>query len=220
MSRILVVEDNERIARFVERGLSAAGHRVEVAYSGLAALEIVRSGHLDLIVLDLGLPDIDGLEVLGTLRSEGSKVPVIILTARGDVPDKVVGFDAGADDYLTKPFAFAELLVRVRARLRVTEPGEAVELWHGDLRLDLRTRQVSAPGLGDRELSAREYALLEVLLRDPDRVFSREELLDRVWGINFDPHSNVVEVYVRYLRLKIGAARITTVRGGGYRMTP
>jgi DNA-binding response OmpR family regulator len=218
MSRILVVEDEERIARFMERGLRAAGHTVEVAADGARALAAVRASAPDLVVLDLGLPDIDGLEVLSTLRGEGHRMPVVILTARDDVADKVTGFESGADDYVTKPFAFEELLVRVRARLREQGRNQPQELVHGDLRLDLRTHRVRTPDLGERELSAREFALLEALMRHPGAIRSREELLDRVWGFDFDPGSNVVEVYIRYLRRKVGADRIRTVRGAGYRM--
>jgi DNA-binding response OmpR family regulator len=218
MSRLLVVEDEERIARFVERGLRAAGHSVEVVGDGSSALLAVRNGAPDLVVLDLGLPDIDGLEVLATIRAEGHRMPVILLTARDEVADKVLGFEGGADDYLTKPFAFEELLVRVRARLRVVGRVEAQELVHGDLKLDLRARRVSTPDMGVPELSNREFALLETLMRHPGAIRSREELLDRVWGFDFDPGSNVVEVYIRYLRKKVGAQRIRTLRGSGYRM--
>jgi DNA-binding response OmpR family regulator len=218
MSRLLVVEDEERIARFVERGLRAAGHSVEVVGDGSSALLAVRNGAPDLVVLDLGLPDIDGLEVLATIRAEGHRMPVILLTARDEVADKVLGFEGGADDYLTKPFAFEELLVRVRARLRVVGRVEAQELVHGDLKLDLRARRVSTPDMGEHELSNREFALLETLMRHPGAIRSREELLDRVWGFDFDPGSNVVEVYIRYLRKKVGAQRIRTLRGSGYRM--
>jgi two-component system, OmpR family, copper resistance phosphate regulon response regulator CusR len=143
---------------------------------------------------------------------------VVLLTARDEVADKVLGFEGGADDYLTKPFAFEELLVRVRARLRVMGRVEAQELVHGDLRLDLRARRVTTPDLGEHELSNREFALLETLMRHPGAIRSREELLDRVWGFDFDPGSNVVEVYIRYLRRKVGAHRIRTLRGSGYRM--
>lgn len=224
MSRLLVVEDNERIAQFVERGLRAAGYEVDVVREGRGALMAARTTEPDLIVLDLGLPDIDGLEVLGTLRADGLRMPVIILTARGEIPDKVEGFEAGADDYLTKPFAFPELLMRVRARLREAPRAEAREesreLRHGDLRLDLLSRVASTPENGDRELSSREFTLLETLMREPTRVFTREDLLNDVWGLDFDPGSNVVEVYIRYLRRKIGTERIQTVRGGGYGMAP
>jgi two-component system, OmpR family, response regulator len=222
MSRLLVVEDNERIAEFVGRGLRSAGYDVDVVGDGRAALAAARGAAPDMIVLDLGLPDIDGLEVLATLRADGLAMPVLVLTARGEVPDKVLGFERGADDYLTKPFAFPELLMRVRARLRRParqEPGDdARELRHGDLRLDLLARRTVTPEMGERELSSREFALLETLMRAPERVFSREELLCDVWGLDFDPGSNVVEVYIRYLRRKIGNDRIRTVRGGGYGM--
>jgi len=218
VSRVLVVEDEERIALFVQRGLRAAGYAVEVAGDGAGALAAVRGGAPDLVVLDLGLPDVDGLEVLATMRGEGHRMPVIVLTARDEVADKVVGFERGADDYVTKPFAFEELLVRVRARLRTTGRAEAQELVHGDLRLDLRTRRARTPDRGEHELSGREFALLEALMRHPGTIRSREELLDRVWGFDFDPGSNVVEVYIRYLRQKVGADRIKTVRGSGYRM--
>ena len=218
MSRILVVEDEERIARFMERGLRAAGYAVEVAPDGASALAAARSRPPDLVVLDLGLPDIDGLEVLTALRGEGRRMPVVILTARDGVPDKVGGFEAGADDYVTKPFAFEELLVRIRARLRERGRRQPTELVHRDLHLDLRSRRVRTPEHGEQELSAREFALLEALMSRPGVIRSREELLDRVWGFDFDPGSNVVEVYVRYLRRKVGAHRIRTVRGAGYRM--
>jgi len=218
MSRVLVVEDEARIALFVERGLRAVGHTVETVGTGAAALTAVRSGAPDLIVLDLGLPDMDGLDVLSNIRGEGHRMPVVILTARDDVSDKVTGFEAGADDYIAKPFAFEELLARVRARLRETGRSESHELVHDEVRLDLRSRRVRTPDQGEHELSGREFALLEALMRHPGAIRSREELLDRVWGFDFDPGSNVVEVYIRYLRKKIGADRIHTVRGSGYRM--
>ena len=220
MSRVLVAEDEERIARFVERGLRAAGYAVDVAGDATQALAAVRAGAPDLMVLDLGLPDTDGLDLLAVLRGEGHRMPVIVLTARDGVADKVAGFERGADDYITKPFAFEELLARVRARLRDSGRAEAQELVHGDLRLDLRTRRAVTPDLGTAELSAREFALLEALMRHPGAIRSREELLDRVWGFDFDPGSNVVEVYIRYLRKKVGAGRIRTVRGSGYMLAP
>lgn len=217
---ILLIEDNARIGRFVERGLDAAGYSVEIAVTGRGGLAALRETPPDLVILDLGLPDIDGMEVLATLRGDGHDMPVVILTARGEVPDKIAGFTAGADDYLTKPFAVAELLVRVQARLRprATTRSTPESLNHGALTLDLHSRVVTAPDIGERELSNREFALLEALMRKPGVTHTREELLERVWGINFDPQSNVVDVYVRYLRLKVGAHRIETVRGGGYRM--
>lgn len=218
-TRILVIEDNQRIAHFVDKGFASAGYAVEICRDGASGLRAVTGSRPDLVVLDLGLPDMDGMEVLGLIRAGGHTMPVIVLTARSDIPDRVAGFEAGADDYMTKPFAFAELLVRVRARLR-EEPraSEMQELVHGDLHLNVRARRATTPDLGERELSNREYALLERLMLRPAETHSREELLRAVWGIDFDPQSNVVDVYVRYLRLKIGTHRIETVRGDGYRL--
>ncbi len=218
MSRILVVEDEERIARFVERGLRAAGHSVDVAATGQAALAAIRVGRPDLIVLDLGLPDMNGVDLLRDLRGSGHTMPVIILSARDEVPDKVGGFESGADDYVTKPFAFEELLMRVGARLRESGSTPVHELVAGDVHLDLQSHRVTTPDHGTAELSKREFALLEALMRSPGAIRSREELLDRVWGYDFDPGSNVVEVYIAYLRRKIGSKCIRTVRGSGYRM--
>ena len=217
-TRILVIEDNQRIAHFVRKGFTTAGYAVDVCRDGASGLRALRAVPPQLVVLDLGLPDLDGMEVLATVRSEGHAMPIVVLTARGEIPDRVAGFESGADDYMTKPFAFAELLARVRARLREEPRGEPDELVNGDLRLNLRTRRVRTPDLGERELSNREYTLLERLMLHPDETHSREDLLRAVWGIDFDPQSNVVDVYVRYLRLKIGAHRIETVRGDGYRM--
>jgi DNA-binding response OmpR family regulator len=217
-TRILVIEDNQRIAHFVEKGFTSSGYVVEVCRDGGSGLEALRATPPDLVVLDLGLPDMDGMEVLATLRTEGHAMPVVVLTARGEIPDRVAGFESGADDYMTKPFAFAELLVRVRARLREEPRGESQELVHGDLSLHVRTRQAHTPDLGARELSNREYALLERMMLRPAETHTREDLLRAVWGIDFDPQSNVVDVYIRYLRIKIGSHRIETVRGGGYRM--
>jgi DNA-binding response OmpR family regulator len=172
---------------------------------------------LDAVVLDLGLPDIDGTEVLRRLRARERAVPVVVLTARGEVGDRVRGLDLGADDYLVKPFAFEELLARLRARLRVRDHQDPVELRVGTVTLNLRTRRAK---VGEREvdLSAREFALLEVFLRHPGQVLAREQLLSQVWGLGFDPESNVVDVYVRHLRRKLGDGVITTVRGMGYRL--
>ena len=220
MSRILIAEDEQRIAAFVERGLRAAGLQPTVVVDGAAALDAARSGEHDLLILDLGLPLLDGFSVLRSLRNGGSRLPVIILTARRDTTTTVSGLENGADDYVPKPFSFDELLARIRLRLRSESPGaDPSVLRFGDLALDLRSRRVSAAGRAT-ELSAREFALLETFLRNPDHVLSREQLLSRVWGYDFDPGSNVVDVYVRYLRRKIGAARIETVRGVGYRLTP
>ena len=218
MSRILLVEDEPRITAFLEKGLRAAGHSTTAVGRGEDAVSLVLSGEVDLVVLDLGLPGIDGYEVLRRLRAAGRSEPVIILTARDTVDDTVAGLDLGADDYLTKPFRFEELLARVRARLR-EQPSVAETVLATDLlRLDLRTRRVTVDGR-EVELTAREFALLEAFLRHPGQVLSREQLLSRVWGYDFDPGSNVVDVYVRYLRRKLGPEMIETVRGMGYRLT-
>lgn len=219
MSRILIVEDEERIATFVDKGLRAAGHATERASRGDEALELLRSIDVDLVLLDVGLPGMDGFEVLRALRGSGSRVPVIMLTAHSSLEDTVQGLDGGADDYIPKPFRFDELLARVRVRLRDAPrtAADPSELRHGSLSLDVRSRRAAVDGVAV-ELSAREFALAEEFLRHPDQVLSREQLLSRVWGYDFDPGSNVVDVYVRYLRAKLGAQRIETVRGMGYRL--
>lgn len=184
---------------------------------GVSAYEYGRGRDFDLLILDLGLPGHDGLTVLRKLREARITLPVVILSARDSVSDIVSGLENGADDYLVKPFAFDELLARVRLRLRREEPAENFLLRVGDLLLDLRTRRAQA---GERvtDLSAREFALAEILMRNPDRVLSREQLLSHVWGFDYDPGSNIVDVYIRYLRRKIGADRVQTVRGVGYRL--
>jgi DNA-binding response OmpR family regulator len=217
MSRILVAEDEAGIARFVEKGLRAAGYHVTVVGDGRAALEGIRAGGADLVLLDVGLPGIDGFEVLRIARAEGSTLPIIMLTARTSTADTVAGLDGGASDYVPKPFKFDELLARVRSRLRDADAAPVTSLERGDLVLDLHSRRVRV-GPREVELSAREFALAEEFLRHPDQVLSREQLLSRVWGYDFDPGSNVVDVYVRYLRGKVGADRIETVRGMGYRL--
>jgi two-component system, OmpR family, response regulator QseB len=219
MSRILIAEDEERIASFIERGLQASGFTTKVARDGEAALSLARSGRFDLMILDLGLPQQDGLDVLHSLRDEGRAIPVVILTARSSVSEVVVGFEGGADDYITKPFSFEELLVRVRARLRKegSTPSETPVLKAGDVELDLRTRRITLEGQ-TVELSAREFALAEMFFQHVGHVLSREQLLSRVWGYDFDPGSNVVDVYVGYLRKKLGKDRIVNVRGMGYRL--
>lgn len=217
MTHVLIVEDEERIVSFVRRGLGAAGYTSSSTSSGLEALRLLRAGGVDLVLLDIGLPDITGLEVLAQLREEGSTVPVIALTARDSARDLVAGLDGGADDYIPKPFTFDELLARIRARIRDRDRAVSTRIDHGDLVLDLLERRVT---VGDRdvELSTREFALAEELMRHAGQVLSREQLLSRVWGYDFDPGSNVVDVYVRYLRSKLGAERIETVRGSGYRL--
>ncbi|MEO3891801.1 response regulator transcription factor [Nonomuraea sp. B5E05] len=217
MNRILIAEDESRIASFVEKGLRANGFVTAVVGDGIAAYDLACAGGFDLLILDIGLPLSDGFTVLRRLRESRVTMPVIILTARDSVSDTVAGLEGGADDYIAKPFAFEELLARVRLRLRAERTPEVTVLRVSDLSLDLRTRRAY---VGDRavDLSAREFALAEIFCRHPDQVLTREQLLSHVWGFDFDPGSNVVDVYVRYLRRKIGAERIETVRGTGYRM--
>ncbi len=220
MNRILVAEDEPRIASFLESGLSSNGFVVTVVGDGESAYQYARTGAFDLMVLDLGLPVTDGLTVLRLLRAEKVDLPVVVLTARDSVAETVTGLESGADDYIRKPFGFDELLARVRLRIR--EPGRAPEttmLRAGDLTLDLRTRRVLLDGgATEVELTAREFALAEAFFRHVDQVLTREQLLSQVWGLDFDPGSNVVEVYVRYLRRKMGGSRIETLRGMGYRL--
>lgn len=219
MSSILIAEDEQRIARFIDKGLRANSFTTTVVEDGYSALAHALTGNHDLLVLDIGLPGRDGYAVLRELREARVALPVIILTARDGVRDTVAGLEGGADDYMTKPFRFEELLARVRLRLR-TAPGsvsEATLLSVDGLSLDLRTRRAQTDDHRTIELSAREFALLELLMRHPGQVMSREQILDHVWGYDFDPGSNVVDVYIRQLRRKIGAQRITTVRGMGYR---
>jgi two-component system copper resistance phosphate regulon response regulator CusR len=217
LSRILIAEDETRIASFLEKGLRANGFATEVAEDGDQALALARSGRFDLLILDLGLPGADGFAVLRELRRRDRRLPVVILTARDTVGDTVAGLEGGADDYVTKPFRFDELLARIRVRLRDDRGPEETLLQSGDASLDLRTRQVLVRGAA-HELSAREFALAEVFFRHPGQVLSREQLLSQVWGYDFDPQSNVVDVYVGYLRRKVGKHRITSVRGMGYRL--
>ncbi|WP_349427931.1 response regulator transcription factor [Microbacterium sp. LWS13-1.2] len=216
MTRILIVEDEPRIAAFVSRGLEAAGYETLVVEDGPEGLESALRGDADLVLLDVGLPTMDGFEVLRELRARGSAVPVIMLTARSSTRDTVTGLDAGANDYVPKPFTFEELLARVRSRLRESVPQPGVSISHGDVVLDILARRATVAGR-EIDLSAREFALAEQFLRNPGRVLSREQLLSRVWGLDFDPGSNVVDVYVRYLRGKLGSDHIVTVRGAGYR---
>jgi two-component system copper resistance phosphate regulon response regulator CusR len=215
MNRILIAEDEERIASFVRKGLSANGFTTTVVGDGPSAIDYVRTGEFDLVILDLGLPGTDGFTVLRTLREAHVTTPVIILTARDSVHDTVAGLEGGADDYMTKPFRFEELLARVRLRLRTDNSPEATVLRHADLSLDLRTRRASVAE-ATVDLTAREFVLLEMFLRHPSQVLSREQILSQVWGYDFDPGSNIVDVYVRALRRKLGQDRISTVRGMGY----
>ena len=219
MSSILIVEDEPRIVAFLTKGLKAAGFAPHTTSTGLEAVELALQTSFDLIILDVGLPDIDGFEVLQRLRGQGVTAPVIMLTARSSVADRVAGLEGGADDYMPKPFSFEELLARIRVRLRPEAAGaDQMCLTHRDMVLDLRTRALTLEGR-TVELSAREFALAETFIRHPGQVLSREQLLSAVWGLDFDPGSNVVEVYVSYLRNKLGRDRVETVRGMGYRLT-
>ena len=217
MSAILIAEDEPRIAAFVAKGLAANGFSTVVVDNGVSAAALARDEDFSLMVLDLGLPGKGGMSVLAELRQRGERMPVVILTARDEIDATIAGFETGADDYMTKPFRFEELLARIRARLRVDRLEEPTMLRVGDIVLDLRTRRVSSGGQ-TVELTAREFALAETFLRHPDQVLSRQQLLSAVWGYDFDPGSNVVDVYVRYLRRKLGPSVIETVRNMGYRL--
>lgn len=218
MTRVLIAEDEQRIVSFLQKGLRASGYSTVAVDTGPDAVALARDNAFDLLILDLGLPGLDGQEVLRRIRERGERMPVIILTARDGVEDTVASLEQGADDYMTKPFRFEELLARIRLRMRSDPLPETTVLTAGDVSLDLRTRRAS---IGSRveELTAREFALLEVFLRHPGQVLSREQLLSHVWGYDFDPGSNVVDVYVRYVRRKLGDHVIQTVRGMGYRLT-
>jgi DNA-binding response OmpR family regulator len=218
--RILVAEDERKVASFIRQGLEEEGHAVEVAADGETALTLIVDGPpYDLIVLDVMLPKRDGFSILRALRQHGLATPVLILTARDSVADKVAGLDVGADDYLTKPFAFEEFLARVRALLRRATEAKSPLLRVGDLVLDPARREVRR---GERciTLTAREYALLEYFMRNSGRVLTRPMLTEHVWGLDFDPESNVVDVYVGYVRRKIDAEGerplLKTMRGAGY----
>ncbi|WP_344198502.1 response regulator transcription factor [Aeromicrobium alkaliterrae] len=215
--RILIVEDEDRISSFVAKGLKANGFTPTVVRDGVTGLDYAVSGEFDLVVLDIGLPGMDGFAVLDRLTAERPDLPVIVLTARDSVQDTVAALEGGAADYMAKPFRFDELLARVRLRLRRTSAAESDVIEVGDVGLDLRRRVATVAGR-DVELSARELSLAEVLMRHRGQVLSREQLLSHVWGYDFDPGSNVVDVYVGYLRKKLGADLVRTVRGIGYRI--
>ena len=218
--RILAVEDEPAILRMLERGLEAAGHQVLTASSGEDGALLAMDDGLDLVLLDISLPEISGHEVLSRIRARRADLPVLMLTARDDLDNKVRALDGGADDYLTKPFSFEELLARIRALTRRADQASAAQLEIADVRLDLLARRAWR---GERviELSNREFTLLEYLMRHPSQVLSRTQILFAVWEYDADPSSNVVDVYVRYLRRKLGEpSPISTVRGAGYRYDP
>jgi DNA-binding response OmpR family regulator len=220
MNRILLVEDEIHIVTPVQKGLRAQGFVTAIAQTGQQAIEMAKDVDFDLMVLDLGLPDMDGWAVLKNLRQRGEQMPIIILTARDDIRDKVAGLEGGANDYVTKPFIFQELLARIRLRLRENQVAPVTEeqiLTLGKISLNLHTHQVT---VGDRsvELATREFTLLETLMKNPGLAMSREQLLKEVWGYDYDPGTNIVDVYVGYLRKKMGNRAIETVRGVGYRL--
>ena len=217
MTRILIAEDEGRIVSFLEKGLRANGYSTIAVDNGIDARALARDESFDLLILDLGLPGLDGRQVLRDIRHRGERMPVIVLTARDGVADTVGSLEDGADDYVTKPFRFEELQARIRLRLRTESLQESTVLTAGTLALDLRSRRASYDSR-TIELTAREFALLETFLRHAGQVLSRQQLLSHVWGYDFDPGSNVVDVYVRYLRRKIGDETIETVRGIGYRL--
>src|SRR5436309_676156 len=221
--RILVVEDEPKMAGLLRRGLVEEGYAVDVAANGTDGLWAAAENPYDVMVLDLMLPDVPGMDVCRQLRERGLRVPVLMLTARDAVPDRVAGLDAGADDYLTKPFAFSELFARLRALARRGPSERPPVLRVGNLALDPATRTVLR-GSTRVELTAREFALLELLMQRPDEVLARSRILEHVWDFAYDGDSNVVDVYIRYLREKIdrpfGRSSIETVRGSGYRLRP
>ncbi len=217
MTRILIAEDVPQIMRFVVKGLQSQGYATSSVDDGQHALEMALTGQFDLLLLDLGLPGMDGFSVLTELRRRRIPLPIIVLSARDSADDVIAGLDGGADDYISKPFRLPELLARVRLRLRPEHAREVFVLRYGGVSLDLRTRGLNVQGR-TVELSSREFAIMEVFLRNAGHVLTREQLLSHVWGYDHDPASNVVEVYVRALRNKIGAERIRTVRGAGYRL--
>ena len=217
MARILIAEDDHLVSEFIEKGLRASGYATTVVADGQGAAHLSLTDSFDLLILDIGLPGLEGYEVLQELRGRGSMVPVLVLTGRPDIRDAVACLEVGADDYMTKPFRFEELLARVRARLRAPGTGETLVLEVGDIKLDMRTRRVR---VGDREVSltGREFSLLELFMRHPDQVLSREQVLSHVWGYFFEPGTNLVNVYVASLRKKLGDETIETLRGVGYRL--
>jgi two-component system, OmpR family, response regulator len=215
--RVLVVEDEAKMAALLRRGLIEEGHAADVAAQGEDALWLAEAHSYDAIVLDVMLPGLSGFETCRRLRNTGVWTPVLMLTARDSVDDRVAGLDAGADDYLTKPFSLAELLARLRALARRGDVERPTELVVGDLRLDPASRRVWR-GASEVKLSPKEFALLETFMRRPGQVLSRLQLLEHAWDFAYENRSNVVDVYVRYLRQKLGRERLETVRGAGYRL--
>lgn len=217
--RILVVEDDKDLAHFVRKGLQEERHAVDVAEDGEAGLELASSGGYDLMIVDVMLPKVDGLTFCRRVRGWGDRTPILLLTARDTVEDKVAGLDTGADDYLTKPFAFAELVARVRALIRRGGPAPGIQLKAADLVVDVAAHRVWRAGK-EISLTNKEYALLEYLLRNRNRVLTRTAIIEHVWGLNYDPMTNIVDVHIRALRAKMDKdftpALITTVRGVGY----
>lgn len=222
MQSILVAEDSSRIASFIVKGLTANGFDVSHVSDGSKVIPEIKSRDYSLLILDLGLPNREGLSILEELRGTGNEIPVIVLTARDSVETTIASFQGGADDFMSKPFSFEELLARVKARIKLKQSTsnpekESSTLVRGNISLDLLTRKVQV-GTEEHDLTAREFVMLEIFLRNSGQVISREQLLDRVWGFDHDPGSNVVDVYIRYLRKKLGADAIQTVRGSGYRL--
>jgi len=219
--RILVVEDEKKVASFIKKGLEEEHYAVDIAYDGEEGLDLAQINEYDLILLDIMLPKLDGVEVLRRIRGNGSSVPILILTAKDSVEDIVTGLDTGSDDYLTKPFSFAELVARVRALLRRKAKEKADILTVGDLSLSTSTHRVKR-GAREIELTPKEYALLEYFMRNPNRILTRTLITEHVWDYHFDPETNVIDVYVNYLRKKIDHGfqkkLIHTIRGAGYMM--
>jgi heavy metal response regulator len=217
--RILVIEDEKKIADFIKRGLKEEGYAVDTAYDGEQGHTLAKTNEYDLLILDLLLPKIDGMTLCKKLRGEGYSIPILMLTAKSAVKDKVAGLDSGADDYLTKPFVFEELLARVRAMLRKKDPSQVSRFQVDDLTLDLLTHKVFR-GKDEIALTAKEYSLLEYLMRNAGSIVTRTMISEHVWDIDFDTFTNVIDVYINYLRNKIDSGRkvklIHTIRGRGY----
>lgn len=220
MKRILIAEDATRIASFISKGLTAKGYSVSHVADGAEVIPTLNEGKFDLLVLDIGLPNKDGLAILEELRGTGNEIPVIVLTARDSIDATLASFQGGADDFMPKPFSFDELVARIERRIRSSPSNSSKapdsSLSVGSVTLDLLSRRVRSSGK-EFELTAREFTMLELLMRNSGQIISREQLLSRVWGLDHDPGSNVVDVYVRYLRQKLGPDSIETVRGLGYR---